>query len=71
MQIRLDFSGGASGRDAVQAHPQDARDNAGMPAQAPLLPDFHPAVSAWFERTFPGPTEAQARAWPAFHLGLI
>ncbi|HWI24807.1 MAG TPA: DEAD/DEAH box helicase [Lysobacter sp.] len=40
-----------------------------MPAQAPLLPDFHPAVSAWFERTFPGPTEAQARAWPAIHQG--
>jgi ATP-dependent Lhr-like helicase len=69
MQIRLDFSGGALGRDAVQAHPGDARDNAGMPAQAPLLPDFHPAVSAWFERTFPGPTEAQARAWPAIHAG--
>src|SRR5262249_33106981 len=30
-----------------------------------LLP-FHPAVAAWFGRRFPdGPTESQARAWPA------
>ncbi|MBV9346148.1 MAG: DEAD/DEAH box helicase, partial [Gammaproteobacteria bacterium] len=26
--------------------------------------NFHPAVSRWFERTFPAPTEAQAAAWP-------
>src|SRR2546430_14071472 len=26
---------------------------------------FHPAVEAWFRKTFPAPTEAQARAWPA------
>jgi ATP-dependent Lhr-like helicase len=26
---------------------------------------FHPAVTAWFERSFPAPTGAQAQAWPA------
>jgi ATP-dependent Lhr-like helicase len=26
---------------------------------------FHPAVAAWFEGSFPGPTAAQAKAWPA------
>jgi ATP-dependent Lhr-like helicase len=26
---------------------------------------FHPAVAAWFERSFPAPTAAQAKAWPA------
>lgn len=31
--------------------------------------DFHPAVSRWFEATFPGPTEAQAAAWPAIAAG--
>ncbi|MCI4566541.1 DEAD/DEAH box helicase [Lysobacter sp. CFH 32150] len=35
-----------------------------MPLQA-----FHPAVSAWFGRTFPAPTEAQAQAWPAIRSG--
>ncbi|MET0681940.1 MAG: DEAD/DEAH box helicase [Casimicrobiaceae bacterium] len=30
---------------------------------------FHPAVAAWFSRTFPGPTQAQARAWPAIQAG--
>ncbi|MFI5307461.1 MAG: DEAD/DEAH box helicase, partial [Polyangiales bacterium] len=31
---------------------------------------FHPAVGAWFERRFPhGPTEAQARGWPAIAAG--
>src|SRR5438552_1532378 len=30
---------------------------------------FHPAVDAWFRKTFPGPTEAQARAWPAIQAG--
>src|SRR5690349_6666999 len=31
--------------------------------------DFHPAVAAWFRRTFPGPTDAQRAAWPAIHAG--
>ena len=30
---------------------------------------FHPAVDAWFSRTFPGPTQAQSRAWPAIKAG--
>src|SRR5882724_6185167 len=29
------------------------------------LESFHPAVAAWFARTHPAPTEAQAQAWPA------
>ncbi|HEV8694084.1 MAG TPA: DEAD/DEAH box helicase, partial [Lysobacter sp.] len=40
-----------------------------MPVQTLPLQAFHPAVSAWFERTFPGPTEAQALAWPAIRSG--
>ncbi|HEX9772040.1 MAG TPA: DEAD/DEAH box helicase, partial [Steroidobacteraceae bacterium] len=30
---------------------------------------FHPAVSAWFRRTFDEPTPAQADAWPAIKAG--
>src|SRR3954469_12715003 len=30
---------------------------------------FHPAVSAWFEKSFAGPTGAQAKAWPAIKAG--
>jgi ATP-dependent Lhr-like helicase len=30
---------------------------------------FHPAVTAWFERTFRSPTAAQAQAWPAIKAG--
>jgi ATP-dependent Lhr-like helicase len=30
---------------------------------------FHPAVSAWFSRTFAEPTPAQADAWPAIQSG--
>ncbi|HEY7086010.1 MAG TPA: DEAD/DEAH box helicase [Hyphomicrobiaceae bacterium] len=30
---------------------------------------FHPAVAAWFDRTFAAPTAAQARAWPAIQAG--
>src|SRR5205809_2908124 len=30
---------------------------------------FHPAVEAWFRKTFPSPTEAQVRAWPAIQAG--
>ena len=29
------------------------------------LNSFHPAVAAWFSRTFDAPTEAQLSAWPA------
>ncbi len=31
--------------------------------------DFHPAVSAWFARTFAAPTPAQLEAWPAIQAG--
>lgn len=35
-----------------------------------MLPDcFHPAVAAWFSRTFAAPTEPQRLAWPAIHSG--
>jgi len=30
---------------------------------------FHPAVAAWFERSFSAPTGAQAQAWPAILAG--
>jgi ATP-dependent Lhr-like helicase len=30
---------------------------------------FHPAVAAWFDRSFAAPTEAQAEAWPAIKEG--
>ncbi|MBB5206690.1 ATP-dependent Lhr-like helicase [Chiayiivirga flava] len=30
---------------------------------------FHPAVAAWFNATFPAPTDAQAAAWPAIQSG--
>ena len=30
---------------------------------------FHPAVAAWFAKTFAAPTEPQARAWPAIQAG--
>jgi len=30
---------------------------------------FHPAVAAWFKRSFGAPTIAQARAWPAISAG--
>ena len=30
---------------------------------------FHPAVAAWFEKSFAAPTPAQAQAWPAIGEG--
>src|SRR5436309_8776352 len=30
---------------------------------------FHPAVAAWFARSFAAPTAAQAQAWPAIQSG--
>src|SRR5213083_3316434 len=30
---------------------------------------FHPAVGEWFAGSFPAPTEAQAKAWPAIRDG--
>ena len=34
-----------------------------------VLNSFHPAVAAWFSRSFDAPTEAQIRAWPALAAG--
>jgi len=34
-----------------------------------VLNSFHPAVAAWFSRTFDAPTEAQLSAWPALQAG--
>ena len=34
------------------------------------LQSFHPAIQAWFQRTFPAPTPAQAAAWPCIQQGL-
>jgi len=34
-----------------------------------VLNSFHPAVAAWFSRTFDAPTEAQIYAWPALAAG--
>jgi ATP-dependent Lhr-like helicase len=36
---------------------------------ANVLDSFHPAVAAWFSRTFDAPTQAQAAAWPAIQAG--
>jgi ATP-dependent Lhr-like helicase len=33
------------------------------------LDSFHPAVAAWFSRTFDAPTPAQERAWPVLQAG--
>ncbi|HEY0978417.1 MAG TPA: DEAD/DEAH box helicase [Flavobacteriales bacterium] len=33
------------------------------------LQAFHPAVRTWFERSFPGATPVQERAWPAIAAG--
>jgi ATP-dependent Lhr-like helicase len=40
-----------------------------LPTAVPLH-RFHPAIQAWFQRTFPAPTPAQAAAWPAIQQGL-
>ncbi|HEY0746969.1 MAG TPA: DEAD/DEAH box helicase [Steroidobacteraceae bacterium] len=34
-----------------------------------VLNSFHPAVAAWFSRTFDAPTDAQLSAWPALKFG--
>src|SRR5471030_775161 len=34
-----------------------------------VLDTFHPAVAAWFSRTFDAPTDAQVAAWPALAAG--
>ena len=34
-----------------------------------VLDDFHPAIAAWFQATFPAPTQAQVLAWPSIRAG--
>ena len=36
---------------------------------ADVLDTFHPAVAAWFRRTYSAPTEPQIQAWPAIASG--
>ncbi|WP_422879716.1 DEAD/DEAH box helicase [Paraburkholderia terricola] len=47
----------------------DAVDSPISAATARALDDFHPAVAGWFLNTFPGPTDAQAAAWPQIRRG--
>jgi ATP-dependent Lhr-like helicase len=66
-QICLDFN------TDVQPGRGIAQDNRGMsllpnPADD-VIAGFHPAVRAWFEGAFPGPTAAQVQAWPAIAAG--
>ncbi|MEO5566408.1 MAG: DEAD/DEAH box helicase, partial [Luteimonas sp.] len=49
---------------APEIHPAE-----GGASGHPVLDGFHPAVAAWFSRTFPAPTEAQSLAWPAIRSG--
>src|SRR4029077_20930590 len=39
------------------------------PAGPPAAALVHPAVGAWFAKTFAGPTNAQSQAWPAIKAG--
>src|SRR4051812_8820306 len=39
------------------------------PNSVDLASLFHPAVAAWFKRSFAAPTEAQQAAWPAIRDG--
>jgi ATP-dependent helicase Lhr and Lhr-like helicase len=50
--------------------PDAARARLDQLEAAEALELFHPAVRTWFERRFPhGPTQAQARGWPAIARG--
>ncbi len=40
-----------------------------LPHTMNALATFHPAVAAWFTRTFDAPTLAQEQAWPAIQAG--
>ena len=62
-QIRLNLA------STVQAPPDLRRDNGAVSHSGSHPAGFHPAVTAWFERAFPGPTEAQVLAWPAIRSG--
>ncbi len=49
--------------------PNSAASSAFGDSTARALDDFHPAVAGWFLKTFPGPTDAQAAAWPQIRRG--
>jgi ATP-dependent helicase Lhr and Lhr-like helicase len=55
-------TGGTVGRvpvvQSADSRPQES-------SSVTVLSAFHPAVAAWFERTFDAPTLAQQQAWPA------
>src|SRR5512145_694412 len=53
-----------SGDRGIVLMPPAASSGSMTPASA-----FHPAVAAWFERSFAAPTAAQAQAWPALQAG--
>jgi ATP-dependent Lhr-like helicase len=66
-QIRLDF-----GDPRVHSPGAAATDNPRMSARQPAHPalaQLHPAVAAWFARSFESPTAAQVAAWPAIASG--
>ncbi|HEY1607920.1 MAG TPA: DEAD/DEAH box helicase [Paraburkholderia sp.] len=48
--------------DAAPAHARETAD-------AEVLDRFHPAVAAWFRRSFAAPTDAQRAAWPLIASG--
>src|SRR6478609_1924360 len=52
----------------VQPDAELPSDNEAMTPTPPLA-GFHPAVAAWFQGAFPGPTDAQVQAWPAIASG--
>ncbi len=53
----------------AMSSPVLTRDDASKAAHDAVLDAFHPAVAAWFRRSFPAPTAAQAAAWPAIRAG--
>src|SRR3954466_3722103 len=46
-----------------------SRPSPSYPNSVDLASLFHPAVAAWFKRSFAAPTEAQQAAWPAIRDG--
>lgn len=66
-QIRFAFTQAPVSAAARADNPRMACSPA--PPLPPPLDGFHPAVAAWFARTFPAPTQAQALAWPAIRSG--
>ena len=57
----------SSARSPIIASPY-FRSGPSIPVMS-ALESFHPAVAAWFARTYEAPTPAQAEAWPAIQAG--